>query len=186
MRLDKYIFENFSLKSRTFAENLIIKGKVKVDGVVCVKPSFEVSKDNLVEVDDKNEFASLGGDKLQKAITVFNLDLTDKKCVDIGASNGGFTDCMLRAGAKSVYAVDVAESALPASLINDGRVVVRDNLSARAITDKDVDGKCDFLSIDVSFISLKLVIPACFALLDESGVAVTLIKPQFELGKRAG
>lgn len=184
MRLDKFIFEKFSLKSRTFAENLIIKGKVCVNGKICRKPSFDVSDSDAVNCNASDEFASLGGDKLNKALSLFNITLNNKKCVDIGASNGGFTDCMLRNGAKLVYAVDVAACALPDILKKDNRVVVKDNLNAREIKVNDIDGTCDFLSADVSFISLTLVIPACSKLLKEGGECVLLIKPQFEMGKR--
>jgi Predicted rRNA methylase len=105
---------------------------------------------------------------------------------DIGASNGGFTDCLLRAGAKRVYAVDVAECALPEHLKNDSRVIVKDKLNAREISVKDLGEKVDFLTVDVSFISLKLILPAVLSLLKEGGRAILLIKPQFELGRRAG
>lgn len=145
-----------------------------------------MTDNDKIEANTADEFASLGGDKLNKALKSFDINLSGKKCVDIGASNGGFTDCMLRAGASQVYAVDVADCALPKNLIEDGRVVIRSNINARSISVVDIDGKCDFLSIDVSFISLKLVLPACLALLKDDGSAVALIKPQFELGKKAG
>lgn len=106
MRLDLFILQKFNLKSRSFAENLIKKGKVNVNNVTQKKPSFDVSDDDDVEVFQNDEFESLGGDKLQKAIVEFNIDVENLECVDIGASNGGFTDCMLKHGAKVVYAVD--------------------------------------------------------------------------------
>lgn len=184
MRLDLYIFDKFLLKSRSFAENVIKKGKVTVNGATVVKPSFDVTERDIVTVDTGAEFESLGGDKLEKALDTFKIDLKDKKCVDIGASNGGFTDCMLRRGAKNVYAVDVAECAFSEKLLTDKRVFVRDRLNARYIKPDDVDGLCGFVSVDVSFISLTLVLKSCFELLDKNGEMIALIKPQFEQGKR--
>lgn len=186
MRLDLYILQKFNLKSRSFAENIIKKGKVKVNNVTVSKPSYDVDDECAVEVFSADEFESLGGDKLQKALTVFNIDVKGKECVDIGASNGGFTDCMLKNGAKIVYAVDVGKTQLNESLLSDERVVVKDFLNARDITQEDVGGEKDFLTIDVSFISLKLVLKNCFGLLKDDGEAVVLVKPQFEIGKKLG
>lgn len=186
MRLDLFILQKFNLKSRSFAENLIKKGKVNVNNVTLKKPSYDVSDDDDVEVFQNDEFESLGGDKLQKAITEFNIDVENLECVDIGASNGGFTDCMLKHGAKVVYAVDVGQTQLNENLLKNKKVVVKDFLNARDITVSDVNGKKDFLTIDVSFISLKLVLPACFNLLKDDGQAVVLVKPQFEVGKKLG
>ena len=157
MRLYLFILQKYNLKSRSFAENLIKKGKVNVNNVTLKKPSYDVSDDDDVEVFQNDEFESLGGDKLQKAITEFNIDVENLECVDIGASNGGFTDCMLKHGAKVVYAVDVGQTQLNENLLKNKKVVVKDFLNARDITVSDVNGKKDFLTIDVSFISLKLV-----------------------------
>ncbi len=186
MRLDLFILQKFNLKSRSFAENIIKKGKVTVNSVTVKKPSTDVCDSDEVSCDTSGEFESLGGDKLEKAISKFNISLVGKTCVDIGASNGGFTDCMLRHDASCVYAVDVGECALSPVLRYDDRVKIRDRLNARDITANDVDGLKDFLTIDVSFISLKLVLESCFALLKEDGEAVVLIKPQFETGKKLG
>ena len=186
MRLDLFILQKFNLKSRSFAENLIKKGKVNVNNVTQKKPSHDVSDGDEVEVFQDDEFESLGGDKLQKALSTFNIDVENLECVDIGASNGGFTDCMLKHGAKIVYAVDVGQTQLNENLLRNDKVVVKDFLNAREITTDDVNGKKDFLTIDVSFISLKLVIPSCFKLLKDDGQAVVLVKPQFEVGKKLG
>lgn len=185
MRLDQYVFINFKLKSRSFAENIIKKGKVTVNGKLTVKPSYDVQATDEVLIDTADEFESLGGDKLQKALDIFNISVQGKVIADIGASNGGFTDCLLRAGASKVYAVDVADCAFSDTLKGDERVVIKDNLNARFISVDDLGEKVGFITIDVSFISLKLVLPACLKLLNDGGEAVVLIKPQFEIGKKA-
>ncbi len=184
MRLDLYILQKFNLKSRSFAENLIKKGKVSVNNVTVTKPSYDACDSDDIKVFLEDEFESLGGDKLEKALTEFNICVQDFECVDIGASNGGFTDCMLKHGAKVVYAVDVGKTQLNEKLLCDNRVVVKDYLNARDIVPDDVNGKKDFLTIDVSFISLKLILENCFNLLKDDGEAVVLIKPQFEVGKK--
>jgi 23S rRNA (cytidine1920-2'-O)/16S rRNA (cytidine1409-2'-O)-methyltransferase len=127
-------------------------------------------------------FVSNGGYKLEKAITDFNFNPTDMVCADIGASNGGFTDCLLKHGAKKVFAIDVNSSQLDPSLICD-KVVVVDNCNARYLTYETLGEKVDLVVCDVSFISLKLVLPAVFNILKENGKALMLIKPQFECGK---
>ena len=119
-----------------------------------------------------------------KAFDDFKYDVKDKICVDIGASNGGFTDCMLQNGAKKVYAVDVGECAFDESLKSDPRVVVKDRINARYITPDDLGELCDFASIDVSFISLKYILPSVNALLKVGGDVIALIKPQFEAGAK--
>lgn len=119
MRLDLFILQKFNLKSRSFAENLIKKGKVNVNNVTLKKPSYDVSDNDEVKVFQNDEFESLGGDKLQKAMTEFNIDVENLECVDIGASNGGFTDCMLKHGAKVVYAVDVGQTQLNENLLKN-------------------------------------------------------------------
>lgn len=186
MRLDLYLFEKFDLKSRTFALNLIKKGKVTVDGRVADKPSLEVDDSFKIELDTSSEFESLGGDKLEKAIRLFKLDINDKTAIDIGASNGGFTDCLLKNNAKKVYAVDVAECAFSDTLKNDNRVIVKDKLNARDLNFNDIGEYADLITIDVSFISLTLMLKPTSLLLKPDGYIIALIKPQFELGHRAG
>lgn len=185
MRLDNYIFSIGSLKSRTNASNIIKKGAVSVNGIIITKPSFEVDDSVVIEIVDEG-FASMGGYKLDKALDLFKIDLNGKTAADIGASNGGFTDCMLRRGVKKVYAVDVANCQLPAELLSDKRVIVKDRINARDINSDDLGEKVDFATIDVSFISLTLVLGAVAGLIKEDGKIVALIKPQFEQGKKVG
>lgn len=186
MRLDLYLVEKYKLKSRTFALNLIKKGKVKIDGAVADKPSAEVDDNVEIEIDTTAEFESLGGDKLEKALNVFQLDVVNKTAVDIGASNGGFTDCLLKFGAKKVFAVDVAECAFSDKLKRDSRVIIRDRLNARELVFEDISEYADIITIDVSFISIKYILKPASVLLKPDGYIIALIKPQFELGHRAG
>lgn len=183
MRLDLYLSEKFGY-SRTKAANMIYDGFISVNGKTAVKPSCNVLDSDNIEVVREYRFASRGGDKLEKAFVDFQLNVKDMTCVDIGASNGGFTDCLLSHGAKKVYAVDVGDCAFDDALKNDPRVVVKDNTNARYLN-KDVLGEsCDFACIDVSFISLKLILPAALSVIKEGGEIVALIKPQFEVGKK--
>jgi len=180
MRLDKYIQTRFGLRSRTYAENLIKTGCVYVDGSAETKPACEINEEEVKIVDDG--YATQGAYKLQEAFKVFSLDVQGKLCADIGCSNGGFTDCLLRHGARGVVAIDVAECALPDEILKSGKVIfVRAN--ARELpTDLE---KVEFVCSDVSFISLKLLLGEIYKLLKEGGEAVTLVKPQFELDKNA-
>lgn len=128
-------------------------------------------------------FVSRGGYKLDKAIKAFSLNLTDCVCMDIGASTGGFSDCMLQNGAQKVYAVDVGYGQLAWKLRTDARVVNMERTNFRYLTAEDIETLLDFASVDVSFISLKIILPVLFSLLKDGGEAVCLIKPQFEAGK---
>jgi 23S rRNA (cytidine1920-2'-O)/16S rRNA (cytidine1409-2'-O)-methyltransferase len=184
MRLDLYLAEKLSAPSRSRAALVIKKGLVTVNGQVVIKPAFEVNDNDKIDMKDM-PYSSQGGYKLELAIDTFGIDIKDKVCADIGASNGGFTDCLLKRGAKAVYAVDVGECALPEYLLNDKRVIVKDKLNARYIITEDLGEKIDIAVIDVSYISLKLILPAIKGLLNESGVIIALIKPQFEAGKAA-
>ncbi len=163
---------------------MIESGFVKVDGKNVTKAGYELKDNSTVEILDNFKFSSLGGDKLQKAFDDFNYSVKSKVCVDIGASNGGFTDCMLKNGAAKVYAVDVGECAFDDELKADSRVVIKDKLNARYITVDDLGETCDFASIDVSFISLKYILPAVYELLKDGGEVIALIKPQFEAGAK--
>jgi len=179
LRLDKelHLRQHFNLKSRTAAADLISEGKVSVNGVICTKPSFLVSEDDLIEiVGEQLKYVSRGGLKLEHALDVFGIDLYGKVCLDVGASTGGFTDCMLQRRASRVYAVDVGSNQLDEKLKQDERVISMENCDIR--TAKFAE-KIDFTAVDVSFISLKLILPV----LPKSN-AVVLIKPQFELGKK--
>ncbi len=182
MRIDKYLQNKFCLKSRTYAENLIKTGRVRLNGKIISKSSFDVSEKDEIEILNDENYASQGAYKLEKAFEDFKIDVKDKNCADIGCSNGGFTDCLLRHGANHVLAVDVAECALDEKLLNSGKV---DFLKANARElPKNLD-KVDFLCSDVSFISLKLVLQSMFDLLKAGGEAVVLVKPQFELDSTA-
>ncbi len=185
MRVDVFLFENNFAKSRQFAKNLIKEGRLLVNGKVCDKPSMDVtSADSIQIIGDNPKYVGRGGIKLETAINAFNIDLNGKTCIDIGASTGGFTDCMLQNGAIKVFAVDVGHDQLDPSLIDDSRVV---NLEKTNIRDVDIstfeNANINFISIDVSFISLRLVLPKAYELLSSGGNLVALIKPQFEAGK---
>lgn len=182
MRIDKYIQDKFNLKSRTYAENLIKTGSVLLRGKVVTKSSLDVSENDDIEIVNDENYASQGAYKLEKAFDDFSLDVNGKNCADIGCSNGGFTDCLLRHGAKHVLAVDVADCALDSKLLESGKV---DFLKANARELPKNLEKVDFLCSDVSFISLKYVLQSMFDLLKNGGEAVVLVKPQFELDKSA-
>ncbi len=183
MRIDLYLTEIGLSRSRTHAQNLIKLGKVVANGSIVTKPSLEVDESTVITVDEKDDFASLGGIKLQKALQTFKIDVKNKVCLDVGASNGGFTDVLLRGGAKKVFALDIGECALPSEMVEDERVVVKDRLNARYLTFEDIGLKIDVITVDVSFISLTLILPALTQFLDEKSVIIALIKPQFEVGK---
>lgn len=185
-RLDVYLAENHICRSRSVAVRLIKKGCVLVDGKKICQPSFSVADTaQIVLTDDaavETEFVGRGGKKLKKALSVFDIDLSGAVCIDIGASTGGFTDCMLQNGAERVYAVDVGTGQLAPSLCRDPRVVNMEKTNIRSLNPDSLE-KADFISCDVSFISLKYVFPVMQALLKPTGCAVCLVKPQFEAGK---
>jgi 23S rRNA (cytidine1920-2'-O)/16S rRNA (cytidine1409-2'-O)-methyltransferase len=173
-RLDKELHTRGLVKSRTAAADLITDGKVAINGVVCVKSSREVSDGDLIEiVGELPKYVSRGGLKLEHALDTFGIDLTGKICLDVGASTGGFTDCMLQRGASRVYAVDVGTNQLAPILRDDNRVVSIERCDIRGTT---IIPFVNFTAVDVSFISLKLVLPYL------CGETVALIKPQFEYG----
>ncbi len=182
MRLDKFIQQKFNLKSRTYAENLIRTGAVLLNGEIAQKPSLDVDDGCDIEILDKANYASQGAYKLEEAFCQFSLDVDGKDCADIGCSNGGFTDCLLRHGAGSVLAVDVAECALDEALFLNKKVTF---LRANARDLAQSEHQVDFVCADVSFISLKHVFEGIFHILKQGGQAVVLIKPQFELDKSA-
>lgn len=183
MRLDVYLSACQSI-TRTKAKQMIESGFVKVDGKVVTKAGYELKDTSIVKITQAFRFSSLGGDKLQKAFDDFNYNVGGKVCVDVGASNGGFTDCMLQNGASKVYAVDVGECAFGDALKNNPKVIIKDRINARYMSADDLGELCDFASVDVSFISLKYVLPAIFKLLKQGGEVIALIKPQFEAGAR--
>ncbi|MCH5197608.1 MAG: TlyA family RNA methyltransferase [Oscillospiraceae bacterium] len=182
-RLDIYLTEENYFDSREKARAAVMAGQVFVNSQKALKPGDTVKPDDKIEVRGGSEFVSRGGHKLKKAVQVFTLDLKDKICMDIGASTGGFTDCMLQNGAKKVYAVDVGYGQLAWKLRNDERVVNLERTNIRYLTKEQVSEKLDFASVDVAFISLKLVLPVAYEFLSETGECVCLIKPQFEAGR---
>lgn len=180
MRLDVYLTEKKLCKSRTAAQALIKSGGVSVSGKVCYKPSQEVSDSDSVEITGEQlRYVGRGGLKLEAALERFALDITGAECIDIGASTGGFTDCMLQHGAAKVYAVDVGTDQLADSLRCDPRVVSMERTDIRTAELPEAD----YIGTDVSFISLKLILPHIHRLLKSGGAAVVLIKPQFEAGR---
>ncbi len=183
-RLDVLLTERGLLDSRQKAQATIMSGIVFVNGQRVDKVGTAVSNDALIEIRGTTlPYVSRGGLKLEKAMQTFPLTLTGKICADIGASTGGFTDCMLQNGAKKVYAVDVGYGQLDWKLRNDARVVCMERTNARYLTHEEIPEELDFSSVDVSFISLKLIFPALYGLLREGGEIACLIKPQFEAGR---
>lgn len=184
VRLDVFLTENGYAKSRTNAQSLIMEGKVFINNQKAMKAGDMINGTENIEVRGKTlEYVSRGGLKLEKAIKNFELTPENKVCMDIGASTGGFTDCMLKNGAVKVYSVDVGYGQLAWSLRNDERVVNMERTNIRNVTRDDIEDDLDFFSVDVSFISLKLVLPVAYSLLKENGEGICLIKPQFEAGR---
>ena len=178
MRADKFFAEKFG--SRTKSAEAIEKGLVLVNGKA-IKPKTEILEtDQITFIQPKESFVSNGGYKLDRAIQTFQISCKDKVFVDIGASTGGFTDCLLQNGAKRVYAVDVGESLLHHSLLNDLRVVPMENTNARYLEKSAFPEGIEGVVTDVSFISLRHIFPVIKSILAEDGFAVVLIKPQFE------
>ncbi|MGN0561118.1 MAG: TlyA family RNA methyltransferase [Candidatus Fimenecus sp.] len=184
IRLDVAVLERGLSESRAKAGALIMAGQVYVNGQKATKAGLTVKDSDKIEVrGEKMPFVSRGGYKLDKAVKAFHLQLQDCVCMDIGASTGGFSDCMLQNGAKKVYAVDVGYGQLAWKLRTDERVVNMERTNFRYLTPDDIAEQLDFASVDVSFISLKIILPVLYSLLRDGGEAVCLIKPQFEAGK---
>lgn len=182
-RLDVLLVEKGLFPSREKAKASIMAGIILVDGQVSDKAGNMIDTDATITVKENIcPYVSRGGLKLEKSMELWNLDLKDNVCMDIGASTGGFTDCMLQNGATKVYAVDVGYGQLDYKLRTDERVVNMEKCNIRYV-DKDTIDPLDFISIDVSFISLKLVFPVASDLLKDTGRLVCLVKPQFEAGK---
>ena len=183
VRLDVLLVEKGYFESREKAKRAIMAGLVFIGQERYDKAGTMVSEDSDIHVKgDTCPYVSRGGLKLEKSIKTWELDLKDNVCMDIGSSTGGFTDCMLQNGASKVYALDVGTNQLAYSLRIDPRVVVMEKTNIRDL-DTDSFEKLDFISIDVSFISLNLVLPVASALLKEEGRMVSLVKPQFEAGR---
>ncbi len=185
VRLDVEMVKRGLAPSREKARAQIMAGEVRVNGARADKAGQEIAEESeITVVGDAIPFVSRGGLKLDKAVKVFPIDLRDRVCADIGASTGGFTDVMLQNGARHVYAIDVGYGQLDWSLRNDERVTVMERTNARNMQPDWFRTPISFASIDVSFISLRLILPPLFSCLPEGGEVVALIKPQFEAGRR--
>ena len=183
-RLDIELVSRGLATGRDRAKSLIMSGVVYVNGQRADKAGDEIRPDDQIEIRGQRlNYVSRGGLKLERALSVFPISLDGAVCCDFGASTGGFTDCMLQNGANKVYCFDVGYGQLAWSLRQDERVINRERTNVRNLTIDDVDSPVDFISVDVSFISLALVLPAVSRLLKENGEAVCLIKPQFEAGR---
>lgn len=187
MRLDSYLSEFGYAKSREAAQRLIREGAVMVNEKTAKKPSEqidELSKPSII-VNDTLKYVSRGGLKLEHALDSFGVKVEGLDAVDIGASTGGFTDCLLQRGVRRVRCVDVGRSQLDKSLENDPRVSSFEGMNARYLLPEDIGGSCDIVVCDVSFISLTLILPAVRKILNDDGSFIALIKPQFEAGRAA-
>lgn len=183
LRIDQLLVERGLAESRERAQALVMAGYVLVDGEKARKPGQAVKRDSLLELTQRLPFVSRGGLKLAGALDYFGVDVAGRVCVDIGASTGGFTDCLLQRGAARVYAVDVGAGQLDWKLRNDARVVVKEGLNARYLTREDIGEPADLLTCDVSFISVTMILPAATPLLKPEGAMIVLVKPQFEVGR---
>lgn len=183
MRADIFLTQKGFFSSRSKAAEAIKNGRVQLCGKT-LKPSDEIGENDKIDIiKSEDVFVSKGGNKLEKAFKVFNIDVSNKICADIGASTGGFTDCLLKHGASKVYAVDVGENQLDISLKNNGKVVIMDNTNARNLQKSSFPEQIEFISCDISFISLKYVLGAFSGILNKGGMLAALIKPQFEAGR---
>lgn len=185
-RIDVYLTEKGIYKSRERAKRALEMGLVTVNGKVITKPSFDVKEDDEISAsEDPVPFVSRGALKIAGAFDVYDIDVKDKLCVDVGASTGGFTEFLLQKGAKCVLAVDVGHGQLDGKLAEDSRVINLEGTDIRSSELEEYYGTADFAATDVSFISLKMVIPSVCNMLKEDGLAVFLVKPQFEVGRKA-
>ncbi len=185
-RLDQALVERGLCDTRTRAQRLIMAGQVRVNGQVGQKSGQLISPDSVVELEQNERFVSRGGGKLEHAMVTFGIDVTRLDTLDLGASTGGFTDCLLQRGAARVWAVDVGQGQLVWRLRTDPRVVVMEKTNARYLSLPDFGlgfPPFSFICIDCSFISLRIILPAAERLLADGGSIVALIKPQFEAGK---
>lgn len=186
-RIDTLLVERGLAQSRTRAQALVMAGVVLVDEQLVNKPSekFDLHANVRLKGDDDpaSRYASRGGVKLEAALREFQIDVNGLSCLDVGSSTGGFTDCLLRQGTRRVVALDVGHNQLDWRLRSDPRVEVREGVNARYLKPEDFDQKFDLVTIDVAFISATKILPAVVPLLTERGRIVTLIKPQFEVGK---
>lgn len=183
-RADVILFEKGLVESREKGKRIIMEGSVFIGDSRVDKPGEKYSMDVDMKIrSNPLKYVSRGGLKLERAMAAFDLDLHESVCMDMGASTGGFTDCMLQSGARKVYSVDVGYGQLDWKLRSDPRVVVHERTNIRHMDTDTIPDRMDFISIDVSFISLRLILPVAFKLLKEEGALVALVKPQFEAGR---
>lgn len=187
MRADHYLYSNSYSESRQKAQTLIKSGAVIIDGVLISKASAEIDESALhdVVITNVEKYVGRGGLKLEGALKEFNVDVAGLVCADIGASTGGFTDCLLQNGAKRVYAFDSGKDQLHSKLKKDPRVISKEGFNARYISPDDIGEAVDLAVMDVSFISQTMIIPSLVSIIKEGGALVSLVKPQFEAGRGA-
>lgn len=183
-RLDQALVARGLVESRELAQRLILAGEVSVNGQRALKSSQQVTEEAEIILAQKPRFVSRGGEKLQGAFDVFPLDVTGQCCLDVGSSTGGFTDCLLQHGARRVLAIDVGTNQLHYKLRSDERVWSKEQFNARYLTPEDLPEQPTFGVTDVSFISLKLILPPMAAVLAPGSMIISLIKPQFEAGRK--
>jgi len=185
-RLDEALVERRLCDSREKAKRAVMSGQVKINGQTAAKPGQKVSERDSIELIAPERFVSRGGLKLEHALDSFHLDVTSKRAIDLGASTGGFTDCLLQRGVAQVFAVDVGRGQLAWKLRRNPHVVVMEKTNAKTLTPSHFPQPfvpVDLIVIDCSFISLRKILPPTVALLADSGKIIALIKPQFEAGK---
>ena len=183
-RIDQTLVERGFFESRERAQRAIMAGEVRVGEHVVQKPAEMIEIDATISVAKSPQFVGRGALKLSGALDYFKLDVRDKTALDIGASTGGFTDCLLQRGASKAYAVDVGRGQLAWKIRNDPRVMVLEKINARFLSREEIPQPIDVCVIDVSFISLTLILPRAFELITPDGVILALIKPQFELQRK--
>ncbi len=185
-RIDAVLAERGLFPSRTAAAGAVRAGEVRIggaDGPVALRPSQLVEPEAALIVDEGRRFVSRGGQKLENALDALGIDVSGRRCLDVGASTGGFTDCMLQRGATQVVALDVAYGQISQSLRDDPRVTVIERLNARELEPADLPFEPELATIDVSFISLEKILPAVSRCLAPGGEILAMVKPQFELGR---
>jgi len=183
IRLDQALVQRGLFSSRHQAQTAIMAGEVRIDGRVAAKPSDSVQEQHEISVAARSRYVGRGGIKLEGAIEHFAIDCEGKTALDIGASTGGFTDCLLQKGARKVFAVDVGHGQLAWKIRDDSRVITLEKTNARRLSGEEIPEPIEVCVIDVSFISLTLILPSAFQLLTSDGVILALIKPQFELAR---
>ena len=182
MRLDQSLVQRGLVPSRERAKEAILAGEITINGIARRKPGYEASEADSIVLLKERSYVGRGYLKLQKALEAFPIEVSTKICMDVGASTGGFTQLLLERGAQKIFAIDVGTGQLAEILKADPRVINLEKTDFRTVKKEQIE-LCAFAGIDVSFISLKLILPNLFALLDENGQAVCLLKPQFETGK---